>query len=171
MDGGASPLARCTPPTHPVTLKGMILDTLSNAHLYYGCHPLFQEAFEFLRAAGDAERIEDKTPIGDSGAFVFKIGKPGQDKDATPVESHQQYIDIQYTLSGTDVIGWLPLSPNEKGRGYDAEKDIEFYGQRPQSWFDVPAANFAVFFPNDGHAPMATTAHIGKLVVKVPVLK
>lgn len=149
----------------------MILDTLSNAHLYFACHPLFEEAFTFLRAAGDGAGIEGKTSIGSSGTFVFKIGKPGQEKDATPVESHQNYIDIQYTTEGIDVIGWLPLAPGEQGRGYDPDKDIEFYDQRPQSWFDVRAGSFAVFFPNDGHAPMATTSHIGKLVVKVPVLK
>lgn len=148
----------------------MILDTLSNAHLYFGCHPLFAEAFAFLRAAGGGAGLDGKTPIGDAGAFVFKISKPGQEKDATPVESHRKYIDIQYTVGGNDVIGWLPLSPETQGRGYDPDKDIEFYDPRPQSWFDVPAGSFAVFFPNDGHAPMATTRHIGKLVVKVPVL-
>ncbi len=148
----------------------MILDSLANAHLYYGCHPLFEEAFNYLRAAAAFEGTCGKTSIGSSGSFVFKISKPGQEKDATPVESHRQYIDIQYTAEGVDVIGWLPLDPAQSGLGYDAEKDIEFYDQRPQSWFDVPQGCFAVFFPADGHAPMATTSHIGKLVVKIPVL-
>lgn len=148
----------------------MILDTLSNAHLYAAAHPLFAAAFEALRAAGDGSSLTGKTEIGDTGAFFFYISKPGQEKDATPLESHQNYIDIQYTTSGTDVIGWLPLAPSDKGLAYDADKDIEFHPLRPHSWFDVPAGSFAIFFPGDGHAPMATTSHIGKIVVKIPVL-
>jgi YhcH/YjgK/YiaL family protein len=148
----------------------MILDTLSNARLYAACHPLFAQAFEALRAAGDGSSLTSKTPLGDSGAYYFSLFKPGKEKDSTPVESHRKYIDIQYTTAGIDVIGWLPLSPAVAGRGYNPGKDIEFYDQRPQSWFDVPAGSFAVFFPNDGHAPMGTPNHIGKIVVKIPVL-
>jgi beta-galactosidase beta subunit len=33
----------------------------------------------------------------------------------------------------------------------------------------VPAGSFAIFFPDDAHAPLATTGEAHKLVVKVAV--
>jgi biofilm protein TabA len=147
----------------------MILDTLDNAKLYYGCHPLFEQAFEFLRSAGKGEQLSGKSEIGDTGLFVLKVSRAGKDKSQVPLEAHRKYIDIQCSVAGCDVIGWKPMADADTGRGYDAAKDIEFYDQPPVTWVDVREGMFAVFFPGDGHAPMATPEHITKLVVKVPV--
>lgn len=146
----------------------MILDRLENASLYYRCHPLFERAFVFLRAAGTGEQLSAKTDIG-AGMTVLMMSKEGKGKGGAALEAHQRFIDIQYTTGGTDVIGWRPLTGADAGRGYDQAKDIEFFDQAPQSWFDVPAGSFAIFYPGDGHAPMSTPEHITKLVVKVPV--
>ena len=52
---------------------------------------------------------------------------------------------------------------------YDAEKDLEFFYDRPESWVRVPQGSFAVFLPQDIHAPLATTQYVHKAVVKVKV--
>ncbi len=149
----------------------MILDTLENAELYMGCHPLFARAFEFLRSVGTGEGLESKTEIDGKKLFVMKISSPGKGKDMTAMESHRDYIDIQCTVAGCDVIGWKPVSDpaREGGRGYNAEKDIEFYDAMPNQWFDVPAGSFAIFYPGDGHSPLGTTESVTKLVVKVRI--
>lgn len=149
----------------------MILDKLDNAGLYTGCHPLFARAFEFLRNAGTGEGLESKTEIDGKNLFVVKVASPGKGKDMTAMESHRDYIDIQYTAAGADVIGWQAISnPTQAGgKGYNAEKDIEFYDGLPNQWFDVPAGTFAIFYPGDGHAPLGTTSPVTKLVVKVKV--
>lgn len=149
----------------------MILDTLDNASLYAGCHPLFARAFEFLRSAGTGEGLDSKTEIDGKDLFVVKVVSPGKGKDMTVLESHRDYIDIQYTASGSDTIGWKPVvdPASEGGKGYNAEKDIEFYDGTASQWFDVPAGSFAIFYPGDGHAPLGTTSPVTKLVVKVRI--
>ena len=80
-------------------------------------------------------------------------------------------LKYQKRRAGADVIGWQAISdPTQAGgKGYNAEKDIEFYDGLPNQWFDVPAGTFAIFYPGDGHAPLGTTSPVTKLVVKVKV--
>ncbi|MFN0170279.1 MAG: YhcH/YjgK/YiaL family protein [Bryobacteraceae bacterium] len=147
----------------------MIIDTIGNAKLYYGCHPLFEQAFEFLRSAGNGDDLSARTEIDGTNLYVLKVSGAGKGKDKTALEAHRKYIDIQYSAMGKDIIGWKPIAEGDAGRGYDPEKDIEFYDQQPEQWLDVREGVFAIFFPGDAHAPMATLEQITKLVVKVLV--
>ena len=52
---------------------------------------------------------------------------------------------------------------------YDAEKDVQFFFDRPATWLAVTRGLFAVFYPEDAHAPLATLGPIHKAVVKVAV--
>jgi YhcH/YjgK/YiaL family protein len=86
------------------------------------------------------------------------------------LEAHRKYIDIQYVTLGHELIGWERIEECAgKGLGYDADNDIEFYGNPPSLWFPVPAGVFAVFFPEDAHAPLAGETPVRKIVVKAPV--
>ena len=72
--------------------------------------------------------------------------------------------------AGSEEIGWRPkpLCQNV-AQAYDKEKDIEYYGDRPELWFKVPPGYFVVFFPDDAHAPLAGSEKVVKAVVKVAV--
>ena len=64
----------------------------------------------------------------------------------------------------------LFLLPCQKPQGeYDAEKDIEFFEDVPDSYVTVLPGEFAVFFPEDAHAPLIGTGEVHKVVIKVPV--
>jgi len=54
---------------------------------------------------------------------------------------------------------------------YDATKDFMLFADRPEIWVGVPAETFAIFFPEDAHAPMAAPAETDllKAVLKVAV--
>lgn len=107
----------------------------------------------------DGERIH--------AGVMRRSGKPA---DEARVETHRRYIDIQYVVDGKDRIGWMSVSDCRKPMGYNGEKDVEFYADRPDLWFDLSAGQFAIFFPHDAHAPMANEGRpIVKIVVKVAV--
>ena len=40
---------------------------------------------------------------------------------------------------------------------------------RPAAWFPLGRGQFAVFFPDDAHAPLAATGSLHKVVIKVEV--
>ncbi|WP_020612372.1 YhcH/YjgK/YiaL family protein [Sediminispirochaeta bajacaliforniensis] len=147
----------------------MIIDTLHNAHVYYGCHKRFEEAFSFLSKVSSFDELPSgRIDIDGDRLYAFTLDGEGKGCDAAVLETHRRYIDIQYTVYGEDLMGWNPLSPGTIGDGYDPDKDIEFYSKLPvRHWFPAPAGAFFLFFPSDMHAPLGATGHMRKIIVKV----
>ena len=52
---------------------------------------------------------------------------------------------------------------------YNAEKDVQFYNDTPETFFQLRDGQFAIFFPEDVHAPMIGEGTIKKLVIKVKI--
>ncbi len=146
----------------------MIFDRLSNAQNYYGVARLIQKGFDFLRRP-DLVTLEDGVhEIQGQDVYVIIARGDGVGRERAMLEAHRKYLDIQYVIDGTDTIGWLERDFVQRVKDpYDAEKDLEFFYDRPESWVQVPAGSFAVFLPQDIHAPLATTDYVHKAVVKV----
>jgi YhcH/YjgK/YiaL family protein len=89
-------------------------------------------------------------------------------------EAHRKYIDVQFMVSGTEVIGWAPLSALAVTEAYDAEKDVCFGLVKQGLWTSVRlgAGQLAVLYPEDAHAPRLAAgapSQAVKVVVKVAV--
>lgn len=147
----------------------MILDTLVNSSRYVSMHPTFGQAFDWLKSARLTDLPAGRQEIDGARLYVTVIREPGRGQAAAKFETHRKYIDIQYLVSGSDLIGWAHLEPGLKSLGYEAGRDLEFYEAKPTLWVPVPTGTFAVFFPEDAHAPMAGTDAMLKVVVKVAV--
>ena len=80
---------------------------------------------------------------GDDLVVNFSQTKP-KTKEEAKLETHNQFIDIQIPLSGVEVMG------------YTAREDL-------------PEADFAIFFPQDAHAPGVSPDGVKKVIVKVLV--
>ena len=150
----------------------MIVDTLQNASKYFSVHPLFAKAFEYINAT-DMETIEmGKYEIdGDNLKAIFS-NKTGVTAEASTskFECHNKHIDIQLCIKGNETIGWKPRQKcaTENG-GYNTEKDVQLYSDAPDMFFQLTDGQFAIFFPEDVHAPMIGDAEIKKLVIKVKI--
>ena len=151
--------------------KVMIIDDLANTALYEKLHPLFPQAFAHLRKLAAQEDLPDgRIELDGERIHAGMTRRDGKPADEARVEAHRRYIDIQYVVDGADRIGWMPVSDCHQPEGYNDEKDVEFYADRPDLWFDLAAGQFAVFFPHDAHAPMANEGRpIVKIVIKVAV--
>ena len=67
-------------------------------------------------------------------------------------------------------FGWKPRSDCKAQKGeYYPEKDVVFYNDAPDMYFDMTDNQFAIFFPEDVHAPMIGEGEIKKLVMKVKI--
>ncbi len=91
------------------------------------------------------------------------------------LESHRKYIDIQLLLSGTERIEYTNIDGLEAINAYDCIKDIIFY-KRPAAEIGsviLNGRNFAIFYPQDAHAPQISTLalqnNVKKVVVKIAV--
>ena len=150
----------------------MILDTLEQADRYAGLHSRFPQAIAELRklVARDDLPESGRVDLDGDNLFAIVVDAPGRELADAKLESHNAYIDIQYTVSGTDRIGWSPLNRVAASEGYDESKDLEFYTDAPSLWVDVNAGDFAIFFPEDAHAPLANSGHpTRKIVIKIAV--
>jgi YhcH/YjgK/YiaL family protein len=147
----------------------MILDTLENAGRYAALHDDFAAAFAFL-AQQDLDALEEgRHEIAGDRVFALVMTAEGKPRNAVRLEAHRRYIDIQIPVAGTDVIGWSPLAGCSESSGFDEETDLEFFDDPVAAWIDVPARSFAIFFPEDAHAPCAFEGTLRKIVIKVAV--
>ena len=146
----------------------MIIDTLANAGKYTGLHKHFAKAFEYI-ASQNLETIEPgKYTIDGTELHASVSLKDGITAADAKFEAHNNYIDIQVCPSGTEQIGWKPRNSCTQPKGeYNTEKDVIFYNDKPDTYFNLQAGQFAIFYPEDVHAPMIGEGPIKKLVLKV----
>lgn len=151
----------------------MILDQLSQCQRYAAILPGFARAFEFL------QQVDAKCPTGPhelDGENLFAIVQRYTTKPVAQaaLEAHRKYADVQFIIAGRETILWAPLTAlKDVTQPYSAEKDIAFFSMVPGV---VPvhlgAGQFAIFFPEDGHAPSLEwngPGEVLKVVVKVCV--
>lgn len=148
----------------------MILDRLTCAEQYVGLHPGLAAAFRLLAPGQLTDLPAGRHELDGSRLFAVVVREPGRGRDSARLESHRQYIDIQYVVSGDDVMGWKGTDLCAEPDGaFDTVKDIGFYHDAPDAWIAVPPGGFALFFPQDAHAPMAGQGELHKVVMKVAV--
>lgn len=148
----------------------MILDRLDCAAHYEGLHPGFAAGFRFLREADLARLPAGRNELAGPHLYANHDLKTGVGREGAVLEAHRRFIDIQFTLRGAEVIGWRSLADCRRPRApYSAERDIVFFEDAAESWFEVPPGSFAIFLPGDAHAPLAGRGDLDKIIVKVAV--
>lgn len=148
----------------------MILDTLLLADRYLALAAGLDIGFEFLRRPDLASLDDGRHEIDGERVFAIVARGEGRGADASPLEFHRRFLDIQYVVAGTEVIGWSPLQVCEQSRElYNSDKDIGFFDDQPQTWLQLEAGSFTIFFPNDVHAPLAGHGPVHKVVIKVAI--
>lgn len=146
----------------------MILDTLENAARYEALNRHFSAAFDWLRRA-DPSNLAPGRHEGDGDHLYFVVSNAeGKGREAVKLEAHRTYIDIQCTVQGCDEIGWRPIAEcRSPVAPFDETRDVVLFADAPKSWTVVPAGTFAIYFPEDAHAPMAGQGPIHKFIAKV----
>lgn len=148
----------------------MILDALENSKRIESLHPLFKQAFDYLKAT-DFSTLEDgKYPIEGTPMMATVSSLEGKEKRQAAIETHKKYIDIQMPLLGVEKIGWKSACElQDVFIPYNEQQDITFYIDRPTAFTKVYPGHFVVYFPEDGHAPGIGQGNIRKVIVKIPV--
>jgi YhcH/YjgK/YiaL family protein len=147
----------------------MILDSLNNSGRYTGFHPLFEQAFAFIKAQ-DLGAMEPGTyPIAD-GLKAIVSDKPAVSAETAQekFECHNLNLDIQLLIRGKETMGWKHRGSCNAPKGeYNPEKDVLFYNDKPSTFFSLGEGEFTIFYPEDVHAPMIGEGNIKKMVVKI----
>ena len=146
----------------------MVIDKIENLEKYASLNPLFSQAIEFLKSTDlNAHEIGKVKLQGDDLVVNFAQARP-KTKEEAKLETHNRFIDIQIPLDGVEVMGYTPRADLPEAE-YNAEKDITFYPGLAESYLTINPGMFAIFFPEDGHAPGVTPDGVKKVIVKVLV--
>ncbi|MDR3244340.1 MAG: YhcH/YjgK/YiaL family protein [Elusimicrobiota bacterium] len=144
----------------------MITGDLKNIDFYAGLFPKAKQGFEFLKKA--TAETENKRYEIEDGIFALVsdcIPKPiGERK----LETHEEFIDIQFVAEGEDVIGFKPADEcPEVLIPYNKEKDVAFFKGIADYGLPLKAGQFVMIFPDEAHAPASGDKKSKKVVVKV----
>ena len=150
----------------------MIIDSLTNAAKYFCVNPHFKKAFENIQFQ-NLETLEPGTYVIEENILKAIVSdKPGKNREESlnKFECHNKFIDIQLCIKGNEEIGWKPRHACSQIKNeYSAEKDVTFYSDAPDMFFQLTDGQFAIFFPEDVHAPMIGEGNIKKMVIKVAI--
>ena len=118
----------------------------------------WKQAFDWLSElsgdspCGDEERLDGKMKVGiDSYA-----PRPLED---CRFESHREFIDVQFSLSGGELIHYLNYDQYdqlEEDGMYDSTRDVHFFKPPPSGEATIlrmKPHRYAIFFPEDAHCP------------------
>ncbi|MBQ8224451.1 MAG: YhcH/YjgK/YiaL family protein [Bacteroides sp.] len=150
----------------------MITDKLEHLKAYTALHPLFGKVLEFVQTT-DLNMLENGKHVLQGDELWFNVEQTlPKTKEEALLEAHRRYIDIQIPLTATEVMGYAPLAEcNSVASPYNEAKDIAFFTDSVSTWLTLPPGRFAIFFPQDAHAPAVTPEGVRKIVFKIKTLQ
>ena len=148
----------------------MIIGKLSDTQSVERLHPLFREAFEWLRANAATAHAAGISPVVlKEGKLWANVETPQMKaREEQVLEVHRKYIDIHVPVDKVEVMGYLPTSSLKQVReAYDANRDIAFYTDAPMAYVTIQPGEFAIVTPEDAHAPIIGEGEVKKICMKV----
>jgi YhcH/YjgK/YiaL family protein len=149
----------------------LIIDKLSNSHLYSGLGEKINTAFTYLKETDFFKMELGKYEIDRDYIFALVNEYNTKDESEGRLEAHKKYIDVQFVAKGSELMGYAPLSNQKVIDEYNEQNDISFFSGE-KSFTQVDEGMFAIFFPTDVHLPgikVKETAIVKKVVIKVKV--
>ena len=129
----------------------------------------WDSAFAFMKRNDLVNMPKGKYNIDSPFVYASVTEDPSKDFEKTNWESHRKYIDLQYIVTGEEVIGLSPVAQSTVTKPYDEKKDVANYSAEGQMLHSVPGT-FFLFFPSDAHRPNITPGGnkpVKKLVIKI----
>jgi biofilm protein TabA len=133
-------------------------------------HRVWYRSLEWLKA------LTPETPLGtyhiDGPKWYASVQTYDTiDRAVARFESHEEYIDIQYTIVGSEVIDWIDRSQLQPDGPF--ANDVQFWlppDETRVTRLTQEAGRFSIFFPADAHRPKVRDPRfpaVRKVVVKI----
>ena len=150
----------------------MLVTTLDHAAGNDYLAARFQKAYAFLNRDDLGSLPLGRVDIDGDAVFANV-----QEYDTVAVaekqmEAHRGYYDVQFVVSGQELLQYAQLDGLPECQPFDAENDFGLY-ETPEQCTNVVlhAGDLAVLAPEDAHKPGCTLGsepcHVRKIVVKV----
>ncbi len=152
---------------------GMIFDTIENGsteNFLKSCSAL-QEALNWIRSL-DQDPEEGTHHLRGEDMYGMIQSYETKDRSDRLWESHRKYVDLQYCLSGGEIIEWEKIENLTPEGDYMEDKDATLYQktEAPSVPLIMKPGRYALLFPEDGHRPGVVdgvNTATKKIVVKI----
>lgn len=142
----------------------MIHGNLNRTESYHTLlrHPAWKLAFDWLRT------VTPSTPLGitklqGDDIYVNVMTYATLPAEQCRYESHRKYVDLQFTITGAEVIDWLDAGTLAPDDGYDDTRDLQFYQPAPTlTRVHMFPGYFGIFFRPTHTAPRSPIPCIPK---------
>lgn len=136
---------------------------------YHAKKTYWDEAFNYLKTQNLQTISLGRHDIDGDNVYVSVTENPTKNYDSTVWESHRNYIDLQYVISGKEKIGVASLQKLTVVKPYDAKRDAANYSGDGKL-YDAQPGTFFLFFPSDAHRPNIASGNNNpdkKIVIKI----
>jgi len=134
--------------------------------------PGITHALDFLKRC-PVDQPDGKIELDGKNVYAIVQSYNTNERPQSPIfEAHRKYIDIQFLLSGHELLGWAPFQAFTITEPYDDKKDIMF-GTVPDSssaFISFNAGQAVILYPADAHAPglaVTSPSPVKKVVIKI----
>ncbi len=148
----------------------MVIDKIENSLLYANLHKNIAKGFNYIDATDLQQIPTGKYEIDGEEIFAIVMEYDTKDISETHHESHYTYIDLQYIISGSELVGVKTLT-TETPFEINIESDYAFYHVE-SDLVSFKEGMFMIFFPDDLHMPCVSenqVSKVKKVVVKIKV--
>lgn len=131
------------------------------------------EAISYLKEQDLTNMPVGKYQVNDNFYYMVQEYTTKAEADCR-LESHKNYIDIQWIISGTERIDCVSVGGLEVKEEYNPDKDVAFWNEPSDMMKCVlTAGSYVVLYPNDAHKPCITVEapeQVRKVVAKVKMV-
>jgi YhcH/YjgK/YiaL family protein len=146
----------------------MIIDRIENAERYFGLGERIEKALLYL-IDNDLSEVHAGKYIIEKDQIVMLVNEyESTNTNLSKLEGHRKNIDVQYWVSGSELMGYSPLMNQEIIDDYNSATDCAFYHCNA-SFTKFEPGMFAIYFPTDLHTAVMIPDEI--LTVKKIVFK
>jgi YhcH/YjgK/YiaL family protein len=153
----------------------MIVSDLANLRDQVVMTPNMETAINFLLESGQADHPAGRLTVDGEKVFVEVQSYETIEGSEVTFEGHRTYIDIQYLVTGEEIIAWASLDDATVTTPYGPDGNDYWLGAVPAERVTnvrLKGGQLAVLYPTDAHAPRraaGTSMPVRKLVVKVAI--
>jgi YhcH/YjgK/YiaL family protein len=150
----------------------MVVDSLEQESFGLLQHEFIAIALCWLESPETARLPVGKYELRGQSLYALVDEYMTRPRQACRLETHRRYIDVQYVVRGSELMGYAPAISLTPEGPYDRERDVQFH-RGHADFLLLRQGMFAVMMPSDAHMPGVAVdgqpAAVKKIVVKAAV--
>lgn len=147
----------------------MVLDSIDNAGRYLHLGKGIEKAFEYIQNNDLSKTEPGRYEIDQEKLMMLVFEFEATNTNECRLEGHRRYLDLQYWISGSELMGHEILHNQQVLEEYNPKTDCAFYNCIG-SYSRVTPGDFVIYYPSDLHTAVVdplSSERVKKVVFKI----